>query len=395
MAVDTKTMAMLDEIKTSVTKPVTELKAEVDRINDFLDKQEADGRARINGRTDGPLVRANEGDLLTKSQRMASKVAGEPGDEAFRLGSFIASAVTGRRSHLNDAESKALDTGTPSTGGYALAPFLAAQVIDRARAASRVIEAGAQTLNMADGTVYIPRLAGGVSGAWRAENSAVSLEDPTFERVTLAAKTCAVLVKMSRELFEDISAEAFQAIEHEITSALALRLDYAAIRGAGTSNEPQGVRNAAGVTVTPLATNGATPTNYGEIVDHIANVWGANFEPTAALMSSRSAKTYAKLADTTGQPLRAPKVVEDLPFKVTNQIPNDLTTGTATGVTSEIYVADWRELILGVRPQLGIRTLVLNEAFASNLQIGVLAYLRADVALAHPAAFSVITGVKP
>lgn len=74
-------------------------------------------------------------------------------------------------------------------------------------------------------------------------------------------------------------------------------------------------------------------------------------------------------------------------------MPNNLTTGTSSD-TSEVYVGRWSDLLIGVRPTIGVRVRQLNERFADNMQVGLLAWLRADVQLARPAAFSILTGVR-
>ncbi len=56
-------------------------------------------------------------------------------------------------------------------------------------------------------------------------------------------------------------------------------------------------------------------------------------------------------------------------------------------------MGDFTQLLLGIRQELRIE--VLKEAFAGNLQYGFIAHLRADVALAHPAAFCSLTGIVP
>jgi HK97 family phage major capsid protein len=73
-------------------------------------------------------------------------------------------------------------------------------------------------------------------------------------------------------------------------------------------------------------------------------------------------------------------------------MPVDETHGTATDA-SAIVMGDFRELWLGIRLQLRIE--VLKERYADNLQMGFLAWLRADIQLAHPESFAKITGIIP
>jgi hypothetical protein len=50
--------------------------------------------------------------------------------------------------------------------------------------------------------------------------------------------------------------------------------------------------------------------------------------PTAAIMSPRSLATLAGSMDSTGQPRRAPPLLETWQMLPTSQIPNNLTVGT-------------------------------------------------------------------
>jgi hypothetical protein len=57
-------------------------------------------------------------------------------------------------------------------------------------------------------------------------------------------------------------------------------------------------------------------------------------------------------------------------------------------------VGPFSGLIVGVRPQLGIRFQILEERFSDNLQVGLLAWGRYDVAVARPADFTKIVGLR-
>jgi hypothetical protein len=88
------------------------------------------------------------------------------------------------------------------------------------------------------------------------------------------------------------------------------------------------------------------------------------------------------------QPLNAPSSVAELAKFVSNQIPVNLTQGTSTDC-SEAYVGDFSNVLTGVRPTIRIRVKVLSERYANNLQVGLIAWIRGDVGLAHPEHLSV------
>lgn len=312
--------------------------------------------------------------------------------ERFSVGRILRGIATSRWDGA-ELERRALSEGTDAAGGFLVPEPLAAQLIDRVRNATRAFQAGARTVPMTVDQLSIARLTGGASVAWKSEGSAITESNLTFDRVTFTARTLPILVKVSQELFEDLSAEAAALIENEIAAALALELDRVILRGSGTAPEPKGIRNHSGVTVQSLGANGATVT-WDHVIDAVANVRNQNHEPNAILWSSRTQQSLDKTKDAQSRYLEPPSSIAPIRRFTSNQVPNNLTVGTSNDC-SEIYTGRWSECLVGIRTDLRFRTRVLKERFADNLQIGLLAYLRADVQLAHGEGFNVTTGVRP
>jgi HK97 family phage major capsid protein len=85
-------------------------------------------------------------------------------------------------------------------------------------------------------------------------------------------------------------------------------------------------------------------------------------------------------------PLTMPAEIAALPKLWTTAAP--LTSGT----TAAGIIADWRDLLFGVRKGINVR--VLSEAFmGSNLQIAVLAYARVDFAATRAESFCTMEGI--
>lgn len=129
-------------------------------------------------------------------------------------------------------------------------------------------------------------------------------------------------------------------------------------------------------------------------MSHLRADVDANGSGSSVILTSRDLTTLDKLKDSTGQPLRQPDAVANLTKYVSNQIPTNLAHGTANN-TSEVYVGGFENVLIGVRPSLSFRFRVLSERYMDRLQVGLIAWLRADVALAHPDHLSVVTGIKP
>ncbi len=361
---------------------------DVVRRSGYRPEDTEDGRP-VNGRERPTLLRAK--DRFTDWYRRTHGAEKLPAAGEFSLGRMVYTMVTGDRGPLSDLEKRSLSEGIDANGGFLTPEPLAAEVIDNIRNKTRVIDAGARVVPMTSDSLAIPRITGPSTPAWRAELAAVTASQQTFDRVTFKPKTAATLVRLSMELFEDLTQEGFAAIQQEITAALALTLDLGALRGTGSASDPKGIRNQTNVQLLSMGANGAALTSYDTLSDAIGMVWDQNGEPNAAIMSSRSGRELAKLKDTTNQPLQPPAPVAALNRLVSNQIPNNLTQGTSTDC-SEVYVGDFAECLIGLRSQIGLR--ILQERFADTMEIGLLAYLRADVQLAHPEHFVVVTGVR-
>ncbi len=346
---------------------------------------------------------ARPGDLLGRDQSVAGwlersahpgRAAGPPVSFDRYIRAMVAGAPGGA-----DAETRAMSEGTLTAGGHLVPTPLAAAVIDLARNQMRVIQAGAVTVPMTTRTLKVPRLTGEGTPGWHAENAAITAADMTFDAVTFTAQTLTRLILLSVELFDDSDPGAEMVIANSFARQIALEVDRAALRGSGTAPEPRGILNQTGITTTAHGANGSVigvPPAAGTmgwefLVDACAAVRNANFETDAQVMAPRLPQSLAKLRDTTNQNIRPPSYLDQIPRLQTRQVPVNLTVGTSTDC-SEVYTGQWDQCWIGVRTDL--RILPLRERFIDSGQYGFLAWLRADVQLAQPAAFVVDTGVR-
>lgn len=341
-------------------------------------------------RSAGPDTRTR---VLGPEQRVAdwaqARSQHRPEHDSLSMGAMLRGWVTGRWDDA-DREQRALLEGTQAGGGVLVPTPLSTELIDRARNVSRCFQAGARVVPMDTQTLKVPRIAGSPTPAWRAENAAVVEGDLTFDAITFTAKSLALMVKASRELIED-GRDVDNIVMTDLAAQVATELDRVMLRGTGVTPEPRGIRNTSGVTITAFGgANGAAPTNYDHLLDAMQVLRGGNYEPNAAIHSPRTATGLAKLKDSQLAYLAPPVQLTDMRMLTTNQIPTNLTTGTSTD-TSEIYVGDFTKLWLGLRTQV---TFTLAERFADFGQVAFMVWVRADVQLAQPGAFNVLTGVR-
>ncbi|MCU7838654.1 MAG: phage major capsid protein [Candidatus Thiodiazotropha sp. (ex Troendleina suluensis)] len=294
----------LETKQAALSKQAELMKSHV-HLEDELDKPFETGvhRRSLNdndGRIDQEpkqIIPANE--IFSAARRTSQP---EPG---VTLGGILR-AMAGAGS--TPAIQNALSIGTDSAGGYTVPTELMAQLIDTLRAKSVCNAAGCQTVVLDTKQTNVARMDTDPVASWRAEAAAVAESDPTFSNVQFDAKSLAVLVKVSYELLQDsINIEA--ALMNAFAQSLALTLDQAALSGAGTSNQPRGIINTVGIKSVDLGTDGAALTGYNPLIDanyELANANAAN--PTAAVMAPRTSTTFAKLVDSTNQPLQRPSM---------------------------------------------------------------------------------------
>ncbi len=325
--------------------------------------------------------------VLTREQHLADRV--ERPQQSLSVGRWLKGTLTGDW-HGADEE-RAMSIGTSTAGGHLVPTPLAADVIDLARNQARVLQAGALTVPMDASTLKLARVTGDPAAQWHAENAPINATDMTLDAVTFTAQTLTALVKFSRELFEDAE-NLDRVVRHSLAAALALELDRVALYGSGTAPEPKGLINATGLAKVSMGTNGLALANYDPFIDAVLNVENGNHAPNAMILAPRTNASLSKLKDTTNQPLNPPAAVAALARLVTKQVPVNRTQGTATNA-SDVFVGQWDQLMIGMRMELGIQ--LLTERFSDNGQYAALAWMRADVQLAHVEGFAAIVGIIP
>jgi HK97 family phage major capsid protein len=344
----------------------------------------------------GTVERYAEGVPLTRSQTFegyvrARNLASESDvREPLDFGKYVRGMVTGNWRGA-DPEKRAMAEGTTTAGGYFIPTLVSSQIIDLARAKAVCMDMGAQIVPMENEKLNVAKWTGDPTAAWKSENIQAATSDPTVGVVSLVAQALTSLTVVSRELLEDVDGIG-DTLLNAFAKAFALKFDQAMLRGTGTAPEPRGIKNTSGITATAWGgANGASPT-WDMIVDNVGILQDANETVSGIVSAPRLGRSLSKLKATTNDYIDPPASVGGIPQAYSTQIPTNLTVGTSTDCT-EVYIGDFNQLILGARTQLVITPLV--ERYADYGQVGFLAWARADVAVARPAAFNLLTGVRP
>jgi len=342
---------------------------------------------------DGTLLRDQHGNsvpLLAPEHRMTSFVpATESRAAELGIGGFFRALYRGAQT---ETERRIMGEASIGTGGALVPTPLAAEVIDVMRARTAAIRAGARTVPMTSQTLRFARVIDTPAMRWRAENSPIAVDEFAFDAVTLTAHTAAVIVKIPRELLED-APNLNDVVRAGLGQAGALALDGAVLFGTGTNDEPRGVANDPNVTRISMGPNGGAVTNYNPLFDTALALDEANAGDISAIIySPRTARAFAGLVDTAGNPLAIPARFASVPRLVTTAVPNDRTRGSATNASVAI-LGDFSKLVIGLRTTLQVS--VLGERYADYGQVAFLAWMRADCAVVQPTALAVIEGIIP
>lgn len=290
-------------------------------------------------------------------------------------------------------EHRDLVKGTPAAGGYLVATDLLAQsFIDLLRNRMMVQRAGATVLGGLVGDVAIPRQTGGATAYWVAESNAPTESQQAVDQVALTPKTVGAYTDISRKLLKQSSIDVEAFVRRDLATVLALAIDYAALHGTGSSNQPTGIASTSGIGSVVGGTNGAAPT-WEHIVKLETEVAVDNAD-VGALAYMTNPKVRGKLKATPRTPTYGDIMVwegNDTPLNgypayVTSQVRSNLDKGTSTGVCSAIFFGNWNDLLIGMWGALDI--LVDPYSNSTSGTVRIVAFQDVDIAVRHPESFA-------
>lgn len=313
-------------------------------------------------------------------ERIADSAAGSrPG-----LGEFLNAVVTGRGMDRIRAD---LGTTPDSAGGYTVPTSIAREFIDRLRAKSILIQAGARTFPMESKTHRLVRVTADPAVTWRAtENAALTPADPTFGALDLTAKTVAVATKISFELAQD-GVNAWEAAKTSLINAMALAIDKAGLHG--VANGPSGLIAVSGRT----QVTGVGAPSWDAFITGLENLAAADVDLDKCNQWITSPRTWGDLQrlktgiTNDNTPRAMPPAIAKHKLHVSSSVLNTLGAGS----DSVIFGGDFSDVVFGIRQDITLR--VLPERFADSLSVGLLCWARVDWGVMRPASIVTLEGV--
>jgi HK97 family phage major capsid protein len=241
--------------------------------------------------------------------------------------------------------------GTAGDQGGTLIPTMQGSFIDLLYSKLVLRQLGAQFLSGLTGNISMPKFVSGSTVGNLGENTAASESSPTTGAVTLSPKRAATFAEISKQLLIQGNPSAEAMVRNDLTTALALLLESRAINGTGADGQPTGLLATTGIGSVAGGTNGAAPT-WANIVGLETEVAIDNAD-LGSLGYLTNTKVRGKLKSTSqvsGQngfvwtggetPLNGYRA------EVTNQVPSNLTKGTASGTCSAIIFGNFADLVI-------------------------------------------------
>ena len=271
--------------------------------------------------------------------------------------------------------------------------------IDALRKSLKVFELGATVLSGNVGNLDVPRQSGLTSTYWVAEGSNITESNATFDKISLTPKTIGALSSWTRIQELQATPDLEQLVRNDLTQQVAAAIDLACIAGTGSSNQPIGILNQSGTNSVVGGTNGAAVT-YDHLADLIAAVSqdSADAGRTGFLTNNQVLTKLLKTKDSDGNYLLGPgSMVAGSPAtlwgrtcEISQQVPSNLTKGSASGTCSAIIYGNWADLVVA---QWGSPLDILVNPFGSSYAAGnveIRAMSSLDLGLRHPESFAVM-----
>jgi|GEM_PF-2651237 len=287
-----------------------------------------------------------------------------------------------------------MTAGTASSAGNLIASGLdITHGIDPLRRQGAIAPMGATFITGLRSTLGLPRFISSAVAAFHGETVIADAIEETTALLTLTPKRIPVKLVVSRQAVFQSDGALDAIISRHLMKSIMEQLEYGALNGDGTGDNPTGLRSSAGITTVVGGTNGAqiswaqlAALEYGPATGNAPDTDFAGFivnPPSRKFMRTTPRGTNLNFIYEGGdRPLMGYR------SRVSNMLPSNLTKGTSTTVCSALaYSSNWSELIVGIYGG-GVDIVVDRVTMADTGQIKINASVLAGVGLNLPAAFA-------
>ena len=253
------------------------------------------------------------------------------------------------------------DVGS-SDVAYVIPSEVSDEIIEMVRANTVLDKVGARVISgVAGGELKIPRMTGGASAYWIAENNTITdSAKPTFGQLTLNPHSCASLMPIANRTLRDMTTQAEAMIREDFALSVAEKIDITSLTGDGVGETPVGVINTGSVLTLALGTNG----DYFDFEDvdtleslmDDANTLRGNlafvFNPRIKHTLRRKRIAMYSGGTSVGpfqiQPPSDQQLQEWLqyPYHTTTALPRNLTKGASAAELTYVLFGNWSDLVV-------------------------------------------------
>lgn len=290
--------------------------------------------------------------------------------------------------YVADGESRA-QTTTTTGGGYLVPPGYLARVTDAMKAYGAMLDVAEIIRTDSGQPMQWPTADDtGNKGAILAENTQVTEQDATFGTKTLDAYMyTSKLIRVPFQLLDDAAFDIEAWLASKQGERIGRILNEHFTTGTGTS-QPDGLITSATSGVTAAST---TAIAYAELIDLEHSIDPAYRGNARYMFADTTFKAFRKLLDGDNRPLWQPSLQAGAPSVFNGReyvINQDMAAPAASAVT--VAFGDFRAAYT-IRLVNGMRNLRLTERYADYLQVGMLAFQRADGTLNDSKAVRTLT----
>jgi HK97 family phage major capsid protein len=317
-------------------------------------------------------------------------------------------------------ESRAISTTNGAGGEFVPPLWIESEFIKLARPGRVTVDlTNVAPLPAGTDSINLPRVSGGTSVAVQStQNSAISQTDMQTTSVSSPVTTVAGGQTVSLQLIEQSPLNIDQVILGDLAAAYGATFDSLILNGSGTSGQPTGIMNVAGINAVDFPTPTGTPTQaqivsalYSKLANAIQLISTNRFlPPDTIIMSPRRWAWLTATSDASNRPLVVPHAngafnavgvsgavaaegyvgsLLGLPVYVDPQIPTNLALDAGTGEDA-IIVARMADLWTY---ESHIRAEAFEQTYASNMSVFVRLYNYVGfIGNRYPKSISVVTG---
>lgn len=263
---------------------------------------------------------------------------------------------------------------------------------------------GARVLSGLVGNLSFPKQVASAVLYWMAENSGTDVTESDLSAflgsIALGPKSAQATTAVTRQMLAQGSEDIEMLIRDDLAAVNALGLDYAAIAGTGSNNQPRGILNTTGIGSVVGGTDGlaAAWAHIVKLETEVA-VDNADVGTMAYLTNAKvrgALKTTPKVSGGTESFIWEKGAggfgeLNGYRAAATNQVPGNLTKGGANGTCSAMIFGNFNDLMIG---EWGVLEIIADPyTLKKQGLIELTSFMMADVAIRRAESFAAMKDI--